>query len=95
MLSNLAKSECPDLIILDLLMPDMNGWVIDTKPKGDLKTKDIPVIFLTCLLQKKEGEEQGRAFSDQVFVAKPYGTERLSSQIERLTNRQYVHRVHR
>ena len=89
---NLAKSEYPDLIILDLLMPDMNGWVIDAKLKGDLKTKDIPVIFLTCLLQKKEGEEQGRAISDQAFVAKPYGIEGLSAQVERLTNWQCVHR---
>ena len=89
---NLAKSEYPDLIILDLLMPDMNGWVIDAKLKGDLKTKDIPVIFLTCLLQKKEGEEQGRAISDQVFIAKPYSIEGLSAQIEKLTNWQCVHR---
>ncbi len=89
---NLAKSEYPDLIILDLLMPYMNGWVIDAKLKGDLKTKDIPVIFLTCLLQKKEGEEQGRAISDQAFVAKPYGIEGLSAQVERLTNWQCVHR---
>ncbi len=89
---NLEKSEYPDLIILDLLMPDMNGWVIDAKLKGDLKTKDIPVIFLTCLLQKKEGEEQGRAISDQAFVAKPYGIEGLSAQVERLTNWQCVHR---
>jgi len=89
---SLAKSECPDLIILDLLMPDMNGWVIDAKLKGDLKTKDIPVIFLTCLLQKKDGEEQGRAISDQVFVAKPYSIEGLSAQVERLTNWQCIHR---
>ncbi len=89
---HLAKSEHPDLIILDLLMPDMSGWIIDARLKGDLKTKDIPVILLTCLLQKKEEEEQGRVISDQVFIAKPYSIEGLSTQIERLTNWQCVHR---
>ena len=44
---NLAKSEYPDLIILDLWMPGMDGAEVDAKLKGDLKTRDIPVIFLS------------------------------------------------
>jgi len=47
---------------------------------------------LTCLLQKKEEEEQGRVISDQVFIAKPYSIEGLLAQIEKLTNWQCVHR---
>lgn len=90
---NLAKSESPDLIILDLWMPEMHGAEVEAKLKGDLKTKDIPVIFLTCLYQKKEGEEQGRVVGDaQVLIAKPYSIEGLLAQIERLTNCQCVHR---
>jgi len=73
-------------------MPDMPREVVDAKLKADLKTKDIPVIFLTCLLQKKEEEEQGRVISDQVFIAKPYSIEGLLAQIERLTHLQYINR---
>lgn len=88
----LAKSIQPELIMLDIMMPDMPGGVVDAKLKADLKTKDIPVIILTCLLQKKKGEEQGHVISDQVFIAKPYSIEGLLAQVERLLCQQCVHR---
>ena len=87
-----AISERPDLIILDLWMPEMDGAEVAERLKGDISTKDIPVIFLTCLLQKKEGEEQGRVVAGEVLIAKPYSIEGLSNQIERLVNWQSVHR---
>ncbi len=89
---NLAKSEYPDLIILDIWMPGMDGTEVAAWLKEDPKTKHIPVIFLTCLFQKKEGEEQGRVVAGEVIIAKPYSIEGLSAQIERLVNWQCVHR---
>ena len=89
---NLAKSEHPDLIILDIWMPGMDGPEVAAKLGEDPKTKDIPVIFLTCLFQKREGEEQGRVVAGKVLIAKPYSIEGLSAQIERLANWQCVHR---
>jgi len=81
---NLAKSQYPDLIILDIQMPDMDGTEIAAKLQEDPKTKNIPVIYLSCLLQKREGEEQGRVVSGKVLTAKPYSIEGLSPQIEQL-----------
>ena len=89
---NLAKSEHPDLIILDIWMPGMDGPEVAAKLMEDPKTKDIPVIFLTCLFQKREGEEQGRVVAGKVLIAKPYSIDGLSAQIERLVNWQCVHR---
>ena len=89
---NLAKSEHPDLIILDIWMPGMDGAEVAKKLREDARTKDIPVIFLTCLFQKREGEEQGRVVAGKVLIAKPYSIEGLSAQIERLANWQCVHR---
>ncbi len=89
---NLAKSEYPDLIILDIWMPEMDGAEVAAKLKEDPKTKDIPVIFLTCLFQKREGEEEGRVVAGKVLIAKPYSIGALSTQIERLVNWQCVHR---
>lgn len=46
---NLVKSEKPDLILLDLIMPKMTGFEVLKKLKADGETKDIPVIVLTNL----------------------------------------------
>ncbi|MGB9680813.1 MAG: response regulator [Minisyncoccia bacterium] len=46
---NLAKREKPDLIILDLILPKMNGFEVLEELKKDEETKDIPVIVLTNL----------------------------------------------
>ncbi len=89
---NLAKSERPDLIILDIWMPGMDGAKVAAELKEDPRTKDIPVIFLTCLFQKREGKEEGRVVAGKVLIAKPYSIDALSTQIERLVNWQCVHR---
>lgn len=78
---DLAKSEHPDLVILDIWMPDMDGSEIAARLKENFTTKDIPVIFLTCLFQKREGEEQGRVVAGNVLIAKPYSIRGLATQI--------------
>lgn len=50
----LALSERPDIILLDIIMPKMNGFEVLEKLKEDSTTKDIPVILLTNLNQKDE-----------------------------------------
>jgi DNA-binding response OmpR family regulator len=82
---NLAKSEHPDLIVLDIWMPDMDGSEVAARLKEDLTTKDIPIIFLTCLFQKREEEEeQGRVVAGKVLMAKPYSISALSTRIREL-----------
>ncbi len=44
-----AAKGPPDLILLDLMMPDMDGWEVYAKLKKEKKTKSIPIIFLTAL----------------------------------------------
>ena len=81
---NLAKSEHPDLIVLDIWMPDMDGSEVAARLKEDLTTKDIPIIFLTCLFQKREEEEQGRVVAGKVLMAKPYSISALSTRIREI-----------
>ena len=62
---NLAKMEKPDLILLDILMPGMDGTQVAAVLQEDPTTQNIPVIFLTCLITKKT-QEIGAQYHDAV-----------------------------
>jgi len=51
---NEAKKKKPDIILLDILLPKMDGFGVLAKLKGDAETKDLPVILLTNLGQKDD-----------------------------------------
>jgi len=72
----IAKSKNPDLIILDVMMPGLDGSKTASLLKEDPKTKDIPIIFLTCLFTK-EDEKKGNTEGGAFLVAKPYDGEQL------------------
>jgi len=78
----MAKKEHPDLILLDIMMPDCDGGIVAQNLKNDPVTKDIPVIFLTCLVTKDEEAKVGHAIAGNFFIAKPYDPEKLLSEIK-------------
>ncbi len=78
----LAKSRHPDLIILDVLMPGMDGGEVARKLKDVPETKDIPVIFLTGMFPKRAEDEDFRMVTDHVLFDKPYEILRLINVIE-------------
>lgn len=78
----LAKKVLPDLIILDVMMPDMDGGAVANVLKDDLKTINIPIIFLTCLVTK--GEEASKTASmGAAYLAKPYSAEDLLNAVRK------------
>ena len=58
----------PDLILLDIMMPEMDGYEVITRLKADPKTADIPVVFLTADVSAKE---KGMSLGAVDFVTKP------------------------
>ncbi len=72
----MARSHQPDLIILDVMMPDLDGGEVADILQKDPATKNIPVMFLTCLLTKEE-EKGRRIISGRYFLAKPYKPDEL------------------
>lgn len=78
-----AKKEKPNLILLDIVMPDMDGQDVAQELRGDIETKNIPVIFLTCLFTKEEEAVQGHRVADNFFIAKPYDVPELLSEIKK------------
>jgi len=78
----LAKSKHPDLIILDIIMPTMEGSEVAAKLKENPLTKNIPIIFLTAILSKEEELNKKHMIADHIIFAKPFDTEELLSQIK-------------
>jgi len=67
----LAKQNNPDLILLDVIMPDMNGFEVITKLKESDQTVNIPVIFITGLTDPAD-EEQGFFLGAVDYITKPF-----------------------
>ena len=79
----LAKAEHPDLIILDIIMPEMDGAETAAVLKNDAQTKDIPVIFLTCLFTEKEEQKEDHVVGGKYFIAKPYNPNEMLEIVDR------------
>jgi DNA-binding response OmpR family regulator len=80
----LAKSQHPDIIILDVVMPGMDGGEVAAKLREHPLTRSIPVIFLTALLTKTEEYQGSHTISSNIAFAKPFDTEELLAQIKEL-----------
>ncbi len=84
----IARREQLDLIILDILMPEMDGSETAARLHEDPKTKDIPILFLTCLFTKREEHLEGHEVGKNFFVAKPYEAEDLLGEIKSIIGKQ-------
>ena len=71
----------PDLIILDLIMPDMDGGEVEQLLKGDNATKNIPIIFLTAMALDDDPLSQGRVIDGRFIIGKPVTMERLVESV--------------
>jgi two-component system phosphate regulon response regulator PhoB len=78
-----AKTARPDLIILDILMPGIDGIELAGLLKSDPATSRIPVIFLTCLKKKEEEGGGGTSSSAGTIIAKPFDSDVLLDEINR------------
>jgi len=78
-----AKSESPDLIVLDIMMPGMDGSQTSQVLKNDPQTKKIPIIFLTCLVTKEEEAKEIPSIEGECFLAKPYDSNELIRKIKK------------
>ena len=76
-----AQNDPPDLVLLDITMPGMDGYEVCARMKADEKLKDIPVIFISALhetLDKVKGFGVGAAD----YVTKPFQFEEVQARVE-------------
>jgi len=78
-----AKTEKPDLIVLDLMLPRINGYKVCGLLKKDTRYAKIPIILLTAKANA-EDIELGKKVGADAYVTKPYERETLLSKIEEL-----------
>jgi len=81
----LARSEAPDVLLLDVMMPGIDGFEVCRRLKADEGTRDIPVIFVSALTAEKE-IEQGMSLGALAYLTKPFTPDLLLAKISEIAN---------
>ena len=77
----IAKANRPDIILLDIVMPDMDGYEVCKKLKEDGLTKHIPIILITAIKTDSESRAMGLNMGADAFLWKPIDALELVAQI--------------
>ena len=78
----LRNNEIPDLILLDIMMPGMSGWMLSDRLRENPSWKNIPVVFLTARTDKFS-EEIGKKLCKD-YIKKPFDIEDLKKRIDKV-----------
>ncbi len=82
------QAHKPDLVLLDLMMPDMDGWEVYQKMKADDSTKAIPVIVVTAKAQSIDKVLGLHIAKVDDYITKPFGPQELLQSVEQVLARQ-------
>jgi DNA-binding response OmpR family regulator len=77
----------PDLVLLDLMMPDMDGWEVYQKMKADEGMKTIPVIVVTAKAQSIDRVLGLHIARVDDYITKPFGPQELLESVEKVLTR--------
>ena len=80
---NKARADQPDLIVLDLMLPKLNGYEVCTMLKQDARYQKIPIILFTAKAQEKD-EKLGMECGANAYVRKPFRAQELLEKIRGL-----------
>lgn len=76
-----ARTRVPDLVLLDIHMPGMNGWEVCRHLRADPKTAHLPVLFLSAMTEPTEKVESFRAGGND-FISKPFHVEEVLARVD-------------
>jgi CheY-like chemotaxis protein len=77
-----AREFRPDLILLDVIMPGLDGGDLAAQIEGDAVLRQIPIVFLTAIVSPKEAGNTARQIGGYPFLAKPVSADALEKCIE-------------
>jgi two-component system, OmpR family, response regulator VicR len=78
------QASPPDLVLLDLMMPDMDGWDVYQKMKADAVTRSIPIIVVTASAQGIDREFGLHIAKVDDYIVKPFSPQDLLASVDRV-----------
>jgi two-component system response regulator VicR len=81
---NVIEKDMPDLVLLDIIMPRMDGWEVFSRIKSNPKTENIPVIMLTAKDQRIDKLIGLHVVRVNDYITKPFGRAELLERIKRV-----------
>jgi CheY-like chemotaxis protein len=91
----LARTEDPDVILLDIVMPGMDGYMVCRTLKQDERVRDIPVVFLTALRSDRDSRVKALEAGAEAFISKPLDELELVAQIRAMAKIKAANRMQR
>ncbi len=79
-----VRQKKPDLVLLDLMMPDMDGWEVYQRMKSDESLRDIPVIVITAKAQSIDKVLGLHIAKVDDYITKPFGPQELLESVEKI-----------
>ncbi len=79
-----VRREEPDLVLLDLMMPDMDGWEVYQQMKADDALRDIPVVVVTAKAQSIDKVLGLHIAKVDDYITKPFGPQELLESVEKI-----------
>jgi len=83
-----VRREKPDLILLDLMMPDMDGWEVYQQIKADEELREIPVVVVTAKAQSIDKVLGLHIAKVDDYITKPFGPQELLESVEKILGMQ-------
>ena len=80
----IIRNEHPDLVLLDLMMPEIDGWEVYQQMKADPTTRNIPVIVVTAKAQNIDKVLGLHIAKVDDYIAKPFGPQELIDSVEKI-----------
>jgi two-component system, OmpR family, response regulator VicR len=84
----MVRQELPDLVLLDLMMPDLDGWEVYQQMKADENTRGIPVIVVTAKAQNIDRVLGMHIAKVDDYITKPFSPQELLNSVERVLSNQ-------
>ncbi len=77
-----AQKNIPDLIMLDIILPKMDGYMVCKALKEETNTKDIPIIFISAKTREEDIDKAFKVGGDE-FIVKPFGHKKIEKVLNK------------